>query len=156
MRWFDLYLALIGVTLAFGALVVGLESDVWTGSIVLLVLAATAAAAAFARHVATPKVVLVGGGQRSRMSGLRDALDNEGFAVLSCDGPGGRSCPAWEGLPCPFVHRASAALIATEAAYDGPVPPCGIALGVPAVTVKSAAVADLAVHALSELVDHRR
>lgn len=172
MRWFDLYLGLLGIVLGFGALVLALEGAGWPGPAVMIALAVVAFATMLARASRTPKVVLVGGGPRSRLSALREALDAEGFAVRACPGPGTSPCPAWSGLPCPFRHDAVAALIATEPGYDGPSPPCGIALGVPTVTVEHAASyplfrsgsiayvgatagEDVAAHAVSELVDHR-
>lgn len=138
MRASEWYLGLMAAAFGFAALVVGLEGAPWFGPTAFLLAAATALGLMVRRTVRTPKVVLVGDPGGGRLYRLHEALDEHGYGIRSCPGPGRRPCPVFEGGPCPIRGHPVAAVISPSASYRGPALPCGKALGVVSVTVLDA------------------
>lgn len=136
MRWFDEYLGLLAAASGFGAVVAWGAGAGWLGTGSFLVLAAVALALMAWQVVRTPRVVLVGEPARRPLYRLREELDEAGFGFRTCPGPATRPCPVLDGKPCPVGGHPVAAVIFRRRGDAGPLPPCGIALGVPAMSVQ--------------------
>ena len=136
MRGSDLYLGLMATCLAFAAVVLRAGGMAWPGVGVPVVLAGALLIVMGWRSVHAEKVLVVGASKGGRLFRLRDAIDQAGFGTQSCPGPAVGPCPALQGEPCPVHGRLAAVVIDNSADYGGPVPPCGAALGVPALEVE--------------------
>jgi hypothetical protein len=136
MRWRDEYLGYVAVIVGFAAVVL------WAEEVAPAVVAALAAVAAFLLLVMlwnvarTARVLLVGDRSQEPVYLMEETLDDAGFEVRRCPGPGLRPCPVDIGRPCPIHGRSVAAVIVGPS--DGPAvgAPCGRALHVPALVVE--------------------
>ncbi|HEX9121821.1 MAG TPA: hypothetical protein VF984_00445 [Actinomycetota bacterium] len=136
MRWRDEYLGYVAVIVGFAAVVL------WAAGVALAVVTTLAAVAAslllaMLRNVArTARVLLVGDRSDEPVYLMEERLDDAGFEVRRCPGPGVRPCPVDAGRPCPIHGPSIAAVIvgpADGAAMDAP---CGRALHVPTLVVE--------------------
>lgn len=142
MRVHDALLGIVAATLGFGAVVLGVAGVHWAGVTLLAACAGLLALVMFGRAIVTPRVLVVGdpdgGWGRRRLGALEQALEDAGFGVCTCPGPSHRQCPVLAGRPCPVRVGASAVVVAHPAAYTGPVPRCGQALGLPELRIEDA------------------
>jgi hypothetical protein len=136
MRWSTLYIAVLGFTAGFAAVVLSLDGAPSGATVALTTLAGALLAVAAIRNSRTPKVLLVGERSEPGVIELQNALDNGGFGIQTCSGPTAKPCPALNGGFCPIGGHPVGAVIYDPVFYDGPIPPCGPALRIPAVTVQ--------------------
>lgn len=136
MRWFDMYIGLLAVTMGFGA-VVGWRAGMPPGALaVVLIVGAVLGTVVAWRAVRTPRVLVVG--YPDPEFDLRESLDEAGYAVRVCVGPARRPCPVLEGGECPIPGQPVAAIVRIPAGYAGPDAPCGRALGIRMIEVREA------------------
>lgn len=143
MRTRHALVGIVAATLGFGAVAMGATGANWAW-VALLLGCAGLLAVMVGRAIVTPRILLVGdadGGQGMRRPGaLEQALEDAGFGICTCAGPTYRHCPVLAGGTCPVQVGASAVVVFHPAGYAGPVPPCGLALGLPELTIEEASL----------------
>lgn len=139
MRSDDALMGVVAATLGFGAVAMAAAGAGWLPVAAFAAISAVLLLMVLGRALVTPRVVLVGdpdGPAGGRLGGMTKALEDAGFAVRACPGPTHRPCPVLQGNPCPLLGGGSAVVVFHPATYSGPVPPCGLALALPQLTVE--------------------
>lgn len=135
MRTSDEWWVWAGAALVFGAAVV------WGANVdapIAVGIAACGVASMLVgvgRARATRRVLVVGSPRTEAVDVIGEALDDAGYEVLSCSGPGVRPCPVESHLPCPIHGPVAGVVIVRDA--DDALPRCGEALSAPEVTVEA-------------------
>jgi hypothetical protein len=129
---FVLYL---GVFVLFGAVLLWADKATWPvvaafGGLTAILLVA------LVWQATRRRTVLLVGEPSDRVDRIGRALEEAGYEVCSCAGPGNRPCPVLLGRDCPISDRPLAALISRSVGDLAPPAPCGPALGVPAVVIQ--------------------
>jgi hypothetical protein len=136
MRWRDEYLGYVAVIVGFAAVVM------WAEEAAPSIVAALAAVAALLLLTMlwnvgrTARVLLVGDRDDEPVYLMEERLDDAGFEVRRCPGPGLRPCPVEAGGRCPIHGRSVAAVIVGPSGGAAVGAPCGRALHVPALVVE--------------------
>ena len=81
------------------------------------------------------RILLVGESPGRPQRRLRDILEGAGYGLRFCAGPRARRCPVDDGGACPVGGRPELAMI-VRTEEGQPFPPCGRALGIPAVGIR--------------------
>lgn len=156
MRWRDEYLGYMAVVVGFGAVVLWAQD---VNPTVVMTLAAVAALLFFtmlANFARTARVLLVGDRHEEPVYLMEEALDEAGFEVRRCPGPGVRSCPVDAGRPCPIHSPSIAAVIVGPSGGAAMNAPCGRALHVPALVVEEDTLAEPQITKVSDDGWHER
>ncbi|MFB3738951.1 MAG: hypothetical protein ACE14W_08295 [Candidatus Velamenicoccus archaeovorus] len=136
MRWRDEYLGYVAVIVGFAAVVL------WAREVPPAVVAALATAAALLLLALlwnvrrTARVLLVGDREEEPVALMEERLDEAGFEVVRCSGPGVRTCPVELGRPCPVHGRQVAVVVVGRSDGAAVGAPCGRALHLPALVVE--------------------
>jgi hypothetical protein len=136
MRWRDEYLGYMAVIVGFAAVVL------WAQEVSPAVVMALAAVAVLLLLTMlwnvgrTTRVLLVGDRDDEPVYLMEERLDEAGFEVRRCPGPGVRTCPVEQGRPCPIHGHQVAAVIVGRSDGAAVTAPCGRALHVPALVVE--------------------
>lgn len=87
------------------------------------------------REPGSHRILLVGEGPGRPQRRLREILEGAGYSLRFCAGPASRPCPVDDGGYCTVRGHPELAMI-VRAEETEPLPPCGRALGIPAVGIR--------------------
>jgi hypothetical protein len=135
MRSSDEWWVYVGAVLVFGSAVLW-GSD--ASPAVVLGIAACGVASILVgvwRGRATKRVLVVGPLRTEPIDIVDEALDDAGYEVVSCPGPGLRACPVESHRPCPIHGPVTGIVIVRDPGTIDALPPCGEALSAPAIAV---------------------
>ena len=139
MRRMPDLLLYVAAFVLFGSVLLWVESAGWPLVIfgAFAALLVVAIVALDARH----RTVLVVGEPSPSVSSIDHALEDAGYEVCSCAGPGNRPCPVLNGRRCPLGERPIAALI-YHPGLGGRYAPCGSEFRIPSVIVEERLAAE--------------